>query len=117
MSKHLRAALAAAKLDDGLTWYQATRHTFASHWVMDGGSIRKLSEILGHASVTTTERYAHLSPDAFGRGDYETVVVDLSEGGEVVEVDFNEKTRRGHSTSELGTDQVTLEGRRVKASV
>ena len=35
----LRAALHAAQkklsLPD-LTWYQSTRHTFASHWVMDG---------------------------------------------------------------------------------
>lgn len=49
-----------------LTWYQATRHTFASHWVMAGGSLDHLREILGHKSVTTTERYAHLKPEMFG---------------------------------------------------
>jgi integrase len=41
------------------------RHTFASHWVMGGGSIFKLQKVLGHKSVQMTMRYAHLAPDAF----------------------------------------------------
>jgi integrase len=46
------------------------RHSFASLWLIDGGDIFKLSRILGHSSVTITERtYAHLRPDAFGE-DY-----------------------------------------------
>ena len=47
---------------------------------MDGGSIAKLREALGHASVSTTERYAHLAPDSFGPEDYKAVTVDLTEG-------------------------------------
>jgi len=47
----------------GLRWYQATRHTFASQWVMSGGRIEKLKELLGHYSVVVTERYAHLRTD------------------------------------------------------
>lgn len=39
------------------------RHTFASHFMMNGGNILTLKEILGHASLTMTMRYAHLSPD------------------------------------------------------
>lgn len=38
------------------------RHTFASHFMMNGGNILTLKEILGHASLTMTMRYAHLSP-------------------------------------------------------
>jgi len=34
-----------------LTGYQATRHTFASQWVLAGGSIDKLKEIMGHSLV------------------------------------------------------------------
>ncbi len=45
-----------------LTGYQATRHTFASQWVLAGGSIEKLKEIMGHISVIVTEQYAHLHP-------------------------------------------------------
>lgn len=39
------------------------RHTFASHFVMNGGNIRTLQQILGHSSLNVTMRYAHLSPD------------------------------------------------------
>lgn len=53
-----------------LTFYQATRHTFASHWVLAGGSLEQLREILGHRSITTTERYAHLRPELFGPGTH-----------------------------------------------
>lgn len=45
------------------------RHTFASHWVMNGGDIFKLQKILGHQSIEMTMRYAHLAPEAFA-ADY-----------------------------------------------
>lgn len=41
------------------------RHTFASHFVMNGGDILTLQRILGHASVSMTMRYSHLSPGHF----------------------------------------------------
>lgn len=62
----------------GLGWYEATRHTFASQWVLDGGSIEKLKEMLGHYSVVMTERYAHLKPELFSAKDLGTIAVDLS---------------------------------------
>ncbi len=39
------------------------RHTFASHFMMNGGNILTLQKILGHANLTMTMRYAHLSPE------------------------------------------------------
>lgn len=39
------------------------RHTFASHFIMNGGSILTLQKILGHTSLAMTMRYAHLAPD------------------------------------------------------
>jgi len=39
------------------------RHTFASHYVMAGGSLLALQKVLGHSSLTVTQIYAHLSPD------------------------------------------------------
>lgn len=39
------------------------RHTFASHFVMAGGDLRTLRDILGHADIQTTMRYAHLAPE------------------------------------------------------
>ena len=80
----LRAALTKLKLArPGLGWYEATRHTFASQWVLSGGSIEKLKEILGHYSVTMTERYAHLRADLFTNSDLATIAVDLRPGSAV----------------------------------
>ncbi|AHI73085.1 tyrosine-type recombinase/integrase [Burkholderia thailandensis] len=39
------------------------RHTFASHFMMNGGNILALQRALGHHSLTMTMRYAHLSPE------------------------------------------------------
>jgi integrase len=37
------------------------RHTFASHFMMKNGNLLALKELLGHADIETTMRYAHLS--------------------------------------------------------
>ncbi|MEW6234241.1 MAG: site-specific integrase [Candidatus Omnitrophota bacterium] len=39
------------------------RHTFASHLVMNGVSLYEVSRLLGHGSITITERYAHLAEE------------------------------------------------------
>lgn len=39
------------------------RHTFASHFMMNGGNILVLQRILGHTDIKVTMRYAHFSPD------------------------------------------------------
>lgn len=38
------------------------RHTFASHFMINGGNILTLQRILGHQDLKTTMRYAHLAP-------------------------------------------------------
>lgn len=39
------------------------RHTFASHFVMNGGDMLSLQKILGHSTISMTMRYSHLSPE------------------------------------------------------
>lgn len=39
------------------------RHSFASHFMMNGGNILTLQKILGHSSITMTIKYAHLAPE------------------------------------------------------
>jgi integrase len=39
------------------------RHTFASHFMMNGGNILVLQRILGHTDIKMTMRYSHFAPD------------------------------------------------------
>jgi len=61
------------------------RHTFASHWMMRGGDLFRLQRILGHATPQMTDRYSHLSPEAFS-SDYGRMkdVVPRGEDGRVI---------------------------------
>lgn len=53
---------AGINLPDGQLTH-SLRHTFASHFMMNGGNILTLQRILGHANLTMTMRYAHLAPE------------------------------------------------------
>lgn len=39
------------------------RHSFASHFMINGGNILTLQRILGHSDIRITMRYSHLAPD------------------------------------------------------
>jgi integrase len=42
--------------------WHTLRHTFASHLAMRGVPMPAIKELLGHSSITTTMRYAHVAP-------------------------------------------------------
>ena len=95
-----RAGLVDLKLaKDGLGWYEATRHTMASHFVMSGGSLETLQRILGHSTVLVTERYAHLCPGHFNVVDRNRLTADF-----------------GSTSVKLATDLATARSRKDRQS-
>ena len=60
-------------LDDVV--FHTLRHTFASHFLMNGGDLATLSELLDHASIQITkDRYGHLS------GEHKRKAIDSFSG-------------------------------------
>jgi site-specific recombinase XerD len=59
--KAIRGAQRVAGIDPGV---HILRHTFCSHLAMKGAPARAIQELAGHADLSTTQRYMHLSPAA-----------------------------------------------------
>lgn len=59
--KAVRGAQRVAGIEQGV---HILRHTFCSHLAMKGAPARAIQELAGHADLSTTQRYMHLSPAA-----------------------------------------------------
>ncbi len=66
----LARLLHAARCQPLVRGWHGLRHTFASIFVEQGGSILALKEMLGHSSLAMSLVYAHLAPSALA-GDIE----------------------------------------------
>ncbi len=78
-----------------ISWH-VLRHTFASHLVQKGVSIKAVQELLGHSDIKTTLRYAHISTESLRQS------IRVLEGNKNVLINF------GHNLATIEKNEKKL---------
>ena len=64
--------------------WHTLRHTFASHLAMKGVPMTAVQQLMGHSSITTTMRYAHLAPSTL------RAAIDMLNPEQALNADFGQ---------------------------
>ena len=65
-TKVLKVAVTRARIAKRVTAH-AFRHGFATAYLMNGGTLPELQELMGHANIETTQIYTHCLPQLASR--------------------------------------------------
>jgi integrase len=103
----LRRALKTCGLPESLTLYGCSRHTYAAHFVLGGGSLSALRELLGHHSASVTERYGRLRSEMLNASALPTLSVDFSRPGAAVIDMAAHRDEKGTTDHAVTTDLLT----------
>lgn len=98
-SKLKRAFIKAVKESGILSFrFHDLRHTFATRLAQAGVDIYKISKLLGHKDITTTQRYAHHYPESLRDG---VNILDVTPGSGVELLDDSQATQSPEKEVEI----------------
>jgi integrase len=99
--KELQLEMKCSCCETAAAWYEYTRHGYACHFIMAGGSIEELSRTMGHSTTAITEKhYVHLRPGYYTISARNRLTADF--GSDSVQ-----------TATEMATDRVPVKAKKI----